>query len=303
MKAARIHRFGGLEVIEIEGFPVPQPGRREIRIRVHVASVNPVDYKIRQGAASCPRTSCRCRCDVAGIVDQVGPDAAAFAAGDAVFATLPPDRGGNAELVAATAEICARKPDRLDHVQTGALGLASLTAWQGLFDFGGLHQGQRVLVHAAAGGVGHLAVQFARARRRGVEVLDTCAAEDLEFVRGFGATEMTDYKAERFEERARDIDMVFDLVGEETQDRSWSVLRPGCIIVSTLTEPDKEKAQAHRARRSLHGAAKRDAVGRNRRADRRTARSCRPSTACFPSSPWQRRTGSSSMGIFAARSS
>ena len=247
MQAARIHRFGGPEVIRIEDLPDPEAKSGEVRIRVHAASVNPVDYKIRQGGFlpedKLPMTLGR---DIAGIIDQVGPDASGFSQGDAVFAMLPPDQGGNAQFVTARPDILARKPERLDQMEAGSLGLASLTAWQGLFDHGGLKSGQRVLIHAAAGGVGHLAVQFARAR--GAEIFATCSGEDVEFVRGLGAAEAIDYKTARFEDRARDMDMVFDLIGGETQDRSWSVLRRGGIIVSTLTEPDKQKAEAHGAR-------------------------------------------------------
>jgi NADPH:quinone reductase-like Zn-dependent oxidoreductase len=248
MRAARIHHFGGPEAIAIEDIPVPEPGPGEIRIRVHVASVNPVDYKIREGKFlpedKLPLTLGR---DVSGTVDQIGEGAGdEFQPGDTVFAMLPPDSGGYAEFAVARAEHCARCPNRLDDVGAGSLGLAGLTAWQGLFDHGGLRAGQRVLIHGAAGGVGHLAVQFARAR--GAEVLATCAGEDADFVRGLGAKEVIDYKSERFEDRARDIDLVFDLVAGETQDRSWSVLRDGGTLISTLSEPDKDKAAQHHAR-------------------------------------------------------
>ena len=246
MKAARIHRFGGPDVIAIDDLPDPEPKPGEVLIRVHAASVNPVDYKIRQGGFlpedKLPIALGR---DVAGIVERLGAGVGELAVGDAVFAMLPA-QGGNAELVTARPEICARKPRRLDQIQAGALGLAALTAWQGLFEHGGLRTGQRVLIHAAAGGVGHLAVQFAAAVR--AEIFATCSGEDLAFVRELGAAEAIDYKTQRFEDRARDVDLVFDLIGGETQERSWPVLRRGGIMVSTLTEPDKQKAAAHGAR-------------------------------------------------------
>ena len=247
MQAARIHNFGGPEAIVIDDLPEPEAQASEVRVRVYAASVNPVDYKIRQGgflpADKLPMTLGR---DVAGVVDRLGASVTGLAIGDAVFAMLPMDRGGNAEFVTAPAEVFARKPGKLDQIKTGALGLAALTAWQGLFDHGGVQRGHRVLIHAAAGGVGHLAVQFARAR--GAEVFATCSRDDIGFVRDLGAAEAIDYKAERFEDRARDIDMVFDLIGGETQERSWSVLKRGGIMVSTLTEPDKGHAAAHGAR-------------------------------------------------------
>ncbi|WP_428484775.1 NADP-dependent oxidoreductase [Rhodopila sp.] len=247
MKAARIRRFGGPDVIEIENLPEPEPREGEIRVRIQAASVNPVDYKIRQGGFlpddKLPMTLGR---DISGVVDAAGPQASDFKIGDRVFAMLPPDRGGCAEFVTLEPGACAPKPDSVSDAEAASLGLAALTAWQGLFDHGGLRQGQRVLIHGGAGGVGHLAVQFARAR--GAEVYATCSGSDMVFVRSLGAAQVIDYKTERFEDRARDIDMVFDLIGGETQERSWSVLRRGGIMVSTLTEPDKAKAAAHGAR-------------------------------------------------------
>ena len=228
--------------------PVPEPGPGQMRIRVQAASVNPVDYKIRRGgylpADKLPITLGR---DVAGVVERLGPGVdGAFREGSAVFAMLERDNGGNAELTLARPDICAPVPRGLDAVQAGAIPLAGLTAWQGLFDHGGLQEGQRVLIHGGAGGVGHLAVQFAKAR--GAQVFATCAGQDAEFVHGLGADVVIDYKAERFEDRARDLDVVFDLVAGEVQDRSWAVLRQGGILVSTLAEPDQQKAAARGAR-------------------------------------------------------
>ena len=140
----------------------------------------------------------------------------------------------------------AAKPERLTHTEAAAVPLAALTAWQGLFDHGGLQAGQRVLIHGAAGGVGHLAVQFAKAK--GATVFATASASDLDFVQGVGADTVIDYKAQRFEDVARDIDVVYDLIAGETQDRSWSVLKPGGIIVSTLAQPPEDRARAHQAR-------------------------------------------------------
>lgn len=247
MKAARIDRFGGPEVIVLDEVPVPEPGAGQLRLRVQAASVNPVDYKIRPGGYlpedKLPITLGR---DVAGVVDRLRPDASGFREGDPVFVMLERDNGGYAEFTLARRDICAPVPRGLDALHAGAIALAGLTAWQGLFDHGGLRNGQRVLIHGGAGGVGHLAVQFAKAR--GAEVYVTCAGEDGDFVRGLGADVVIDYKAERFEDRASDIDVVFDLVAGKTQDRSWAVLRQGGILVSTLTEPDKQKAVARGAR-------------------------------------------------------
>jgi NADPH:quinone reductase-like Zn-dependent oxidoreductase len=134
----------------------------------------------------------------------------------------------------------------LDFIQAAAAPLAGLTAWQGLFDTGQLQAGQRVLIHGAAGGVGHFAVQFAKAK--GAIVIATCSSRDVEFVRGLGADQVIDYHADRFEDQVAPVDLVYDLIGGETQDRSWAVVKDGGAMVSTLTEPDKAKAATKHAR-------------------------------------------------------
>lgn len=247
MKAVRIHEFGGPEALRVEDLPKPQPGPGEVLIRVLGASVNPVDYKIRNGGYvskdALPITLGR---DVAGVVEAVGAGVHEFKERDAVYAMLDRSHGGYAEYVAEKAANCAAKPERLDYLQAAAVPLAGLTAWQGLFDYGGLERGQRVLIHGAAGGVGHFAVQFARAR--GAHVIATCSGQDVDFVRRLGAEEVIDYKTERFEDRVKDVDLVYDLVAGETQDRSWAVLKDGGTMVSTLTEPDQAKARARHAK-------------------------------------------------------
>ena len=159
---------------------------------------------------------------------------------------LATEHGGYADCVLVKAHALAPRPQRLDHVQAAAVPLAALTAWQGLFDNGDLRSSQRVLIHGAAGGVGHLAVQFAKAR--GATVFATAAAADVQFVHGLGADTVIDYQAGRFEDQASAIDLVLDLIGGETQDRSWAVLRANGIIVSTLTEPKQDLANQFRAR-------------------------------------------------------
>lgn len=253
MKAVRIHEFGGPETLKVEDLPTPEPGAGEVRIRVMAASVNPVDYKMRNGGYlpkdALPLTLGR---DVAGVVDAVGPGEDQFKVGDAVFAMLDRDHGGYVEFVAQTVENCAGKPAKLDFIQAAAVPLAGLTAWQGLFDHGRLEAGQRVLIHGAGGGVGHMAVQFARAR--GASVIATCSTADVDFVKSLGASEVIDYKTERFEDRVQDVDLVFDLVAGETQDRSWAVLKDGGALISTLKEPDKARAQAKHARAARYMA-------------------------------------------------
>jgi NADPH:quinone reductase-like Zn-dependent oxidoreductase len=243
MKAIRIHEFGDTGVLELEELPEPIPAAGEVLIEVRAASVNPVDYKIREGkypavtSEMLPVTLGR---DVAGVIAAVGEGATDFETGDEVFAMLPPNRGGYAEWVTAPAEICAAKPVRLDMVQAASVPLAALTAWQGLFTYGGLKAGQRVLIHGASGGVGPFAVQFAKVR--GAKVFATASAETRAFVEGLGADRVIDYQAERFEEIVKGADLVYDLVGGETEDRSWQVLERGGTLISTVHQPDAAKA-------------------------------------------------------------
>jgi len=250
MKAVRIHEFGGPETLKLDELPKPSAKATEVLIRIVAASVNPVDYKIRQGGYlgedALPLTLGR---DVAGVIEAVGHGVDEFKEGDAVYAMLDRAHGGYAEYVAEPVSNCAAKPAKLDFIQAAAVPLAGLTAWQGLFDHGGLKEGQTVLIHGAAGGVGHFAVQFAVAT--GAKVIATCSGEDMDFVKRLGAVEVIDYHAERFEDRVRDVDLVYDLVAGETQDRSFAVIREGGTLVSTLKAPDKGRA-AERGIRTAH---------------------------------------------------
>jgi NADPH:quinone reductase-like Zn-dependent oxidoreductase len=249
MNAVRIEAFGGPEVVHLERIPVPEPRAGELLLKIRAASVNPVDYKIRSGkypavtAEQLPYVLGR---DVCGDVDACGPNVAAFAEGDALFAFLGVDRGGYAEYVIVKENEASRKPNTLDPISAAAVPLAGLTAWQGLFQHGGLKSQQRVLIHAGSGGVGHFAIQFAKAR--GAHVITTVSGQGVDFVRKLGADEVIDYKKQPFENEVKDVDMVFDLIGGETQNRSWSVLKKGGILVSTLSPPSQETAAAHGVR-------------------------------------------------------
>lgn len=255
MKAIRIHSFGGPEVLSLDEIDVPRPLAGEVLVRIGGASVNPVDYKIRKGgypkvtAEQLPITMGR---DVCGTVhtdfsgEKRNPTAGGLAQGDSIYALLDWTLGGYAEYVALPAALCAPKPKSLDTLEAAAVPLAALTAWQGIFDNGGLESGQTILIHAGAGGVGHFAVQFAKAR--GARVLATAGAENVDFVRKLGADVVIDYKAQRFEDTAKDLDVVFDLIGGETRERSWKTLRRGGIIVSTLGQPDEAEAKHYGVR-------------------------------------------------------
>jgi len=251
MKAIRMHRVGGPSVLRLEEVARPEPRPGQFLIQVRAAGVNPVDTKIRAGTfplfhANLPAIIGR---DIAGVVRAVGagPGKKAFAIGDAVFGMIDYDRGAYAEYTVASARELARRPRGLAERAAGALGVAALTAWQGLFDHGRLQRGQRVLIHGGAGGVGHLAVQFAKAR--GATVIATASRRELAWVRSLGADQVIDHNAERFEQRTGEIDLVFDLIAGETQERSWQVLKDrGGLLVSTLTDPSRVQARWHRAR-------------------------------------------------------
>lgn len=245
MQAARIHRFGGPEVLELESLPPPSPGPEQMLLKVRAASLNPVDFKTRQGhfppvpEASLPVTLGR---DVSGTVAAVGGQGGGFRVGDAVIAMLSPEHGAWAGFALATADQLAIKPDRIPHTDAAALPLAGLTAWQGLFDHGRLRAGQRVLIHGGGGGVGHLAVQFAK--QAGAVVSATVAGRDLAFMQELGVDRPIDYQAEPFEAVATDLDLVFDLIGGETQTRSLKLLKPGGALISTLAEPPQDECAA-----------------------------------------------------------
>jgi NADPH:quinone reductase-like Zn-dependent oxidoreductase len=249
MKAIRIHGFGGPEVVELDDAPVPQPRENELLIRVHAASVNPVDYKIRNGTVPwvtremLPITLGR---DLSGTVESAGAGVNTFRQGGAIYAMLGGiDRGSYAEYLVVKPNEAAPKPARLSYIEAAAVPLGALTAWQGLFDHGHLQAGQTVLIHGGSGGVGHFAIQFAKVK--GATVLTTVSGQNLDFARELGADRAIDYQSQRFEEIARDVDLVLDLVGGETQERSWSALKPGGVLVSALGEPSREKAMQHRA--------------------------------------------------------
>ncbi len=249
MKALRIHNFGGPEVMRIEDTPVPQAKDNDLLVRVHAASVNPVDAKTREGkfpAVGRDKLPLTLGRDVAGTIETVGRSVQGFQRGDGIYALLGLDRGAFAEYVVVKASEAAHKPSRLGFAEAAAVPLAALTAWQGLFDQGGLAAGHRVLIHGGSGGVGHFAIQFAKIR--GATVLTTVAGDNLDFARQLGADLAIDYQSQRFEDVARDMDLVFDLVSGETQDRSWSVLKPGGVLVSTLGQPPQDKARQHQVR-------------------------------------------------------
>jgi NADPH:quinone reductase-like Zn-dependent oxidoreductase len=251
MKAVRIHDFGKSDVLKVEDIPVPTLEPGEVLIKVHAASVNPIDWKIREGKFTSkdklPVTLGR---DASGTIEAVGAQVGAqplgFQAGDDVFAMLGSHGGGYAEYAVAKVNEIALKPRSIDHVQAAAVPLAATTAWQGLVDHADVQAGQRVLIHGAAGGVGSFAVQIAKAR--GAYVYGTASSEHLALLGELGVDEAIDYKSTRFEDVVSDVDIVLDLIGGETQERSWKVLSKGGLLISTVSEPSRERAAAHGVR-------------------------------------------------------
>ena len=227
MKAVRIHAYGNAGVLAYEDAPRPSIAANDVLVRVVAASVNPVDWKIREGylreiiSYAFPLTL---GWDVSGVVEAVGADVSRFNVGDAVFSRPDITRNGTyAEYVAVREDELAHKPKTVSHVEAASLPLAGITAWEALFTAAKLTARQRVLIHAGSGGVGSLAIQLAK----------SC-----------GAYVFATTSGQPFEVAVKDVDVVFDTVGGKVQDASWSVLKPGGILVSIISPPPEERALA-----------------------------------------------------------
>ncbi|ANB10025.1 NADPH:quinone reductase [Streptomyces ambofaciens] len=234
MRAISQEVLGGPEVLKEVRAERPEPRPNEVLVRVRAAGVNPTDWKHRANGGFLGEPPFVLGWDVSGVVEAVGIGVAAFRPGDEVFGMLsyPFGHGSHAEYVTAPARTFVPLPAGVDHVQAGALPLVSLTAWQALVERADVRPGQRVLIHAAAGGVGHAAVQIAKAR--GAHVIGTASAAKHEFLRSLGADETVDYRETDFAEVVKDVDVVLDTIGGDTSLRSLRVLRPGGIVVSIL---------------------------------------------------------------------
>lgn len=234
MRAVTQQSLGGPDVLVVVDQPRPEPRTNEVLVRVKAASVNPTDWKHRANGGFLGRPPFVLGWDLSGVVESVGTGVARFAPGDEVFGMLsyPFGHGAHAEYVAAPAAWFAPKPPSLDHVQAAALPLVSLTAWQALVEYADIQPGQRVLIHAAAGGVGHAAVQIAKAR--GAYVIGTASAGKHDFLRELGVDEAIDYREVDFAEAVGDVDAVLDTIGGDYSTRSLRTLRPGGIVVSIL---------------------------------------------------------------------
>ncbi|MGW1179405.1 NADP-dependent oxidoreductase [Kitasatospora sp. NPDC002543] len=236
MRAITQTTLGEPDVLHGAEVERPVPGAGQVLVAVHAAGVNPTDWKHRRHGYFLGQPPFTLGWDVSGTVEAVGPGVSLLAPGDEVFGMLPYPygAGSHAEYVTGPTRAFAPKPAALSHTEAAALPLVSLTAWQALVDTARVRPGQRVLVHAAAGGVGHVAVQIAKAR--GAYVIGTASAAKHDFVRGLGADEVIDYRTADFVEEARDVDVVLDTLGGEDRFRSLETLRPGGLLVSILPQ-------------------------------------------------------------------
>ncbi|MFI5675205.1 NADP-dependent oxidoreductase [Streptomyces cellulosae] len=234
MRAISQDVLGGPEVLREVEVERPEPGPNQVLVRVRAAGLNPTDWKHRATGGFLGEPPFVLGWDVSGVVEAVGIGVATFTPGDEVFGMLPYPygHGSHAEYVIAPVRALTHKPSLIDHTQAGALPLVSLTAWQALVENADLQPGQRVLIHAAAGGVGHVAVQIAKAR--GAYVIGTASAGKHDFLRGIGVDEAIDYRETDFAQAVKDVDVVLDTLGGETSVRSLRVLRPGGIVVSII---------------------------------------------------------------------
>ncbi|WP_019159605.1 NADP-dependent oxidoreductase [Brevibacterium senegalense] len=237
MTAMRQEEHGGPEVLHAVEVPRPVPGISEILVRVHAAGVNPTDWKHRSGRRFLGDPPYTLGWDVSGVVEAVGLGVTLHAPGDEVFGMLPYPygAGSHAEFVTGPARAFVAKPESIDHIQGGAIPLAALTAWQCLVDIADVSAGDRVLIHGAAGGVGHLAIQIAKAL--GAHVIGTASEPKHDLLRELGADETIDYRTVDFAQEAADIDVVLDTIGGDTQLRSLDTLVPGGVLVSTVPIP------------------------------------------------------------------
>ena len=251
MTAIRFHEYGDASVLQTETLPLPVAKSGQVLVRVAAASVNPLDWKLREGymkemmPLSLPFIP---GCDFAGTIVSVQSDAP-FAAGDAVFGGLPPPFGGTyAQYVAAAPNALTRKPDNLSFVEAASVPVVAMTAWESL-RVADLQAGQSILIQGGAGSVGLFAVQFAK--QIGATIYATCSGRDKEFVKSLGADTVIDYKNEKFEEIVKNVNVVLDTVGGETQEKSWQTLKSGGILIAVSQPPDQEKAKTHGVRAEM----------------------------------------------------
>jgi NADPH:quinone reductase-like Zn-dependent oxidoreductase len=241
MRALRFYEYGGPEVLRLEDdVPVPEAGEGQVLIKVAGAGVNPVDWKIREGLmknfapVTFPATVGR---EFSGTVEKLGPGVSDFSVGDEVYGIAD---GSCADFVVANVDATGLRPASMDAADAGGVALTSMTAWQALFDNGGLKPGMKVLIQSASGGVGTFAVQIAK--WGGAHVIGTCSAANAHLVQELGADEIIDYKSEDYAELLSDIDLVIETSPQNMQ-KSLGILKPGGTLVSLVGPPPKEEGK------------------------------------------------------------
>jgi len=252
MKAVRIHSYGGSNVLTYEEAPRPEPGQGDVLIRVHASAVNPFDCAVRAGYMTNyfdHTFPLILGTDVSGVVEEVGEGVTNFSPGDAVYARTGIYRDGTyAEYALASAGDVAPKPESLDHTYSAALPHVTLTAWQALYELADLQEGQTILIHGAAGGVGHVAVQLAKLRL--ARVIGT-ASVNYDLLESLGVDESINYATTEFEKLVHDVDVVLDTIGGDVQLRSWPTLKRGGILISTVQPPSEEIAASYGVRQAM----------------------------------------------------
>src|SRR6201997_1553717 len=236
MKAVTISKYGDESVLTYANIERPKPKSDEVLVHNSAAAVNPVDWKIRDGLGEMfgLKLPIVLGCEIAGTIEAVGSEVREFHVGDPVYGYVSLQRnGGYAEYTIAKPDEIAPKPESLDFDRVAAVAVGALTSWQGIFDTANLQDGQRILITGASGGVGSMAVQLAKAK--GAFVIATASGKNEEFVRNLGADEFVDYTREKFEERVRDVDAVFDTIGGDTLEQFFATLRRGGWLVTIVT--------------------------------------------------------------------
>ncbi|RUU15972.1 NADP-dependent oxidoreductase, partial [Mesorhizobium sp. Primo-B] len=245
MMAWRVHEFGPPEIMKYERVPRPDPGPGEVLVKVEAAGVGPWDGWIRAGKSALPQPlPLTLGSDLSGEIVAKGSGVSELRVGDQVYGvTNPRFIGAYAEYAVASAEMVSNKPTSLTYAEAASVPVVAVTAWQALFYHAQLKAGQTVVIHGAAGNVGSYAVQLAREAH--LQAIATAATDDITFVRDLGANTVIDHQTQRFEEKVRDADAVIDLVGGETQNRSFQVLRRGGKLISAVSNPDQKLAERH----------------------------------------------------------
>jgi NADPH:quinone reductase-like Zn-dependent oxidoreductase len=252
MKAVVIHEYGGPEVLKFEDVPRPEPTDNQLLVRVIAAGVNPVDGMIRSGMFAKERRAFPIILggDIAGVVEKVGSKITKLKTGDPVFAYVSLDNsGGYAQYALVTEREATPKPKSLTYVEAAAVPIVAMTAWQALIDTANLKSGQTVLIHGGSGGVGSFAIQIAKAR--GAKVIATASTANQSLLKELGADVAIDYTKQKFEDIAKDVDVVLDSIGRDTLARSYDVVKKGGIIVSIVARPDPAELEEH----GIRGAA------------------------------------------------